>query len=89
LPDLKESNPVWRVITTSLSSGSVWVNGHNLGRYPEVIRINGIYIPETWLKKRNNMLVIYDQNGVHPDKVSIQAEIAASRDYTIFAETGR
>jgi beta-galactosidase len=89
LPDLSGTHPIWRVITTSLSSGSVWVNGHNLGRYPERIRINGLYIPESWLRAESNTLVIYDENGANPDKVSVQAEIAASRDETIFSESVR
>lgn len=74
------SNVIWRVITTSLSSGSVWVNGHNLGRYPEKIKISGMYIPDCWLKPGKNTIVIFDENGVLPTKVSIRAEAAASRD---------
>jgi len=74
------SNVIWRVITTSLSSGSVWVNGHNLGRYPEKIKINGMYIPDCWLKPGKNTVVIFDENGALPTKVSIRAEAAASRD---------
>ncbi len=79
-PVLKQSHAIWRVNTTSLSYGSVWINGHNLGRYPEKVRINGLYIPECWLKPGNNTLIIYDENGVLPGKVSIEAEEAASRD---------
>jgi len=79
LPALKNTHPIWRVNTTSLSYGSVWVNGHNLGRCPEKIRINGLYIPECWLKTGLNKLVIYDEYGVLPNEVSIQTEIAASR----------
>ncbi|MDB5030563.1 MAG: hypothetical protein JWP71_1284 [Mucilaginibacter sp.] len=80
LPALKGSQPIWRVNTTSLSYGSVWVNGHNLGRYPEKIKINGLYIPGCWLKPGANKLVIYDENGVLPNKVSVEAEVAASRN---------
>ena len=89
IPALKGTHPMWRVNFTSLSAGSIWVNGHNLGRYPERIRINGLYIPETWLKIGNNTLVIYDENGVRPDKVIIEAETAASRDEAIFIESVR
>lgn len=89
LPDLNNCRPVWRVITTSLSSGSVWVNGHNLGRYPEKIKINGLYIPENWLKKKNNTIVIFDENGVVPKGVSIRAETAAGRDVAIYLESER
>jgi beta-galactosidase len=74
------SNTIWRVNTTSLSYGSVWVNGHNLGRYPEKIKINGMYIPACWLKPGKNTLVIYDEAGVLPNDVRIEAEQAASRE---------
>ncbi|MGF7081267.1 beta-galactosidase [Mucilaginibacter sp. UYCu711] len=80
LPLSKQSYAIWRVNTTSLSYGSVWVNGHNLGRYPEKIKINGMYIPECWLKPGANTIVIYDENGVSPKDVRIEAEQVASRD---------
>jgi beta-galactosidase len=80
LPVSKQSYAIWRVNTTSMSYGSVWVNGHNLGRYPEKIKINGMYIPECWLKSGANTIVIYDEDGVSPKDVRIEAEQAASRD---------
>jgi beta-galactosidase len=73
-------HPIWRVVITSLGHGSVWVNGHNLGRYPEKIPINGLYIPECWLKSGENSLVIYDEDGKRPDAVTVSAEVAASRE---------
>ncbi|MXV16357.1 beta-galactosidase [Hufsiella ginkgonis] len=74
----------WRVITTSLGHGSVWVNGHHLGRYPEKIKINGLYIPEPWLREGRNEIVIFDEDGTSPLKVSIRAETAAGRETVIF-----
>ena len=74
------SHPVFRVITAGLGHGSVWVNGHNLGRYPETIPVNGLYIPECWLINGENSLVIYDEDGNLPAGVAVQAEVAASRD---------
>ena len=73
-------HPIWRVLTAGLGHGSVWVNGHNLGRYPEKIPINGLYVPECWLQAGRNSLVIYDEDGHHPDRVTVAAEAAASRD---------
>ncbi len=73
-------HPIWRMISKGLGHGSVWVNGHNLGRYPEKIPINGLYIPECWLKAGDNELVIYDEDGKSPSAVTIEAEVAASRD---------
>jgi len=70
---------VWRVITEGLGHGSVWVNGHNLGRYPEKIPVNGVYVPECWLVKGKNSLMIFDEDGASAGKVRIEAEVAASR----------
>jgi beta-galactosidase len=80
LPALKGSHTICRVNTTSMGHGSVWINGHNLGRYPEKIKINGLYIPECWLKPGVNKIVIYDEDGLSPKKVTIETETAASRD---------
>jgi beta-galactosidase len=79
VPQPKGKHLIWRVHTDSLSYGSVWVNGHNLGRYPEKIGNIGMYIPECWLKPGINQLVIYDEDGKRPDKVSIQSEKEAGR----------
>jgi beta-galactosidase len=77
---------MWRVTFEGLGHGSVWVNGHNLGRYPEKIPVKSLYIPECWLVKGTNSLVIYDEDGNRPDKVRIIAEKAASRDVSIMSE---
>ncbi|AMR32283.1 hypothetical protein A0256_13070 [Mucilaginibacter sp. PAMC 26640] len=79
VPQAKGVNLIWRVSTNGLSYGSVWVNGHNLGRYPEKIGNIGIYIPECWIKPGVNQLVVYDEDGKHPGKVSVQLEKQASR----------
>ena len=78
-------HPIWRVLSTGLGHGSVWVNGHNLGRYPERIPVNGLYIPESWLISGRNSLVIYDEDGRRPDQVTVAAETAASRDVVALA----
>ena len=80
------SHPVYRMVTEGLGHGSVWVNGHNLGRYPEKIPINGLYIPECWMKPGENTLIIYDEDGNLPSKVSVEAEVAASRDTQVFTD---
>ncbi|GGH00165.1 beta-galactosidase [Mucilaginibacter phyllosphaerae] len=79
LPAAKGKELIWRVHTDGLSYGSVWVNGHNLGRYPEKIGDIGMYIPSCWLIPGSNQLVIYDENGKRPGMVSIQLEKQASR----------
>jgi MYXO-CTERM domain-containing protein len=45
--------------TSGLSSGSAWVNGHNLGRFSGNTLL---YVPESWLTD-NNTVVIYDASG--------------------------
>lgn len=81
-PPATGAHPIWRVVTTGLGHGSVWVNGHNLGRYPEKVPINGLYIPECWLVNGKNTLMIYDEDGKTPEQVKIESEIAAGRDVT-------
>ncbi len=72
-------HPILRVTTTGLSRGFVWLNGHNLGRYPEKIPINGLYLPEPWLNTGRNELVIFDEEGRAPTNVMLVIEQAASR----------
>jgi beta-galactosidase len=80
VPAIKRQHLIWRVHTNGLSHGSVWVNGYNLGRYPEKIGNDiGMYIPECWLKPGINKLVIYDEDGERPDNVRIKSEQAAGR----------
>jgi len=73
--------PIYRLSTKGLTRGNVWLNGHNLGRYPEKIKIDGIYLPECWLKDGPNDLTIFDEEGtVPPASVHLRCEQAASRE---------
>jgi beta-galactosidase len=40
--------------------GTVWVNGHNLGRYWYVGPQQRLYCPASWLKKGKNEMVVLD-----------------------------
>ncbi len=71
---------IWRVLTKGLGHGSVWVNGHNLGRYPEKVPAPGLYIPECWMKTGGNELLIFEEDGRGVEGVSIVPELAASRE---------
>jgi beta-galactosidase len=73
-------HPMWRVTFQGLSQGFIFVNGHNIGGYPERVPINSLYIPETWLKEGENSIIIYDQYGNRPDKIEIAPEVVASRN---------
>lgn len=77
---------VWRVVPEGLGHGSIWVNGHNLGRYPEKIPVRGLYIPECWLVKGKNSLKIFDEDGKEAWKVSIEVEEGASRPVSVLKE---
>jgi beta-galactosidase len=72
-------HPIYRVSLKGMSRGSVWLNGHNLGRYPEKVPVDGIYLPECWLNKGRNSLILFDEVGNRPRDVKIVIETAASR----------
>ncbi|HLZ87476.1 MAG TPA: GH92 family glycosyl hydrolase, partial [Puia sp.] len=83
--EARGEHPIWRVHIDGLGHGSVWVNGHNLGRYPEKTPAPGEYIPECWLKDGVNELVIYDEDGRRPDSVTVRRERAAGRRLTWYS----
>ena len=72
---------VLRVAWGKLHGGYMWVNGHNLGRYPDPFMRRGLYIPSCWLKNGKNSLVIFDERGNNPQSVHLVIEHAASRTY--------
>ena len=74
------AHPIYRVTYAGLTRGTVWLNGHNLGRYPEKIRITSLYLPECWLVDGPNSLTIFDETGASPAKVQLITETAASRE---------
>jgi len=78
-PGASGPHPVLRVSTAGLSKGFVWLNGRNLGRYPEVSPVDGVYLPESLLRPGKNDLVIFDEEGNSPAGVKIVVENAASR----------
>ncbi|NNM87910.1 MAG: hypothetical protein HKL95_05265 [Phycisphaerae bacterium] len=62
-----------------LQAGYIWLNGHNLGRYPDFNMPMGIYLPPCWLKPGRNTLVILDEQGRSPLACKLAVEPAASR----------
>ncbi|MDB5148422.1 MAG: hypothetical protein JWQ57_2442 [Mucilaginibacter sp.] len=79
VPQATGNTFIWRFDPVGLGHGSVWVNGHNLGRYPEKLDMKSLYIPECWLKPGLNQVVVYDEDGSNINKTSIVAEEAAGR----------
>lgn len=72
-------HPILRFSTRGLSRGFVWLNGHNLGRYPEKVPIDGYYLPECWLKPGVNELIVFDEEGNAPVEAHLWIEKTASR----------
>jgi beta-galactosidase len=62
-----------------MSRGFAWLNGHNLGRYPEKVPVDGLWLPECWIKPGLNELTVLDEEGnaIAPEHLWI--ETAASR----------
>ncbi|SEB04780.1 beta-galactosidase [Pedobacter hartonius] len=79
LPRLKGKLLIWRLNPEGMGHGSVWLNGHHIGRYPELNGKVGMYIPEPWLKPGENELLIYEEEGKYPQSVNISSEQAAGR----------
>ena len=73
-------HPVLRVLPGGLSRGFIWLNGHNLGRYPETSDVAGLYLPECWMQAGRNTLLFFDEDGQPPTQAALTEEQAASRD---------
>ncbi|TSJ44376.1 hypothetical protein FO440_09410 [Mucilaginibacter corticis] len=79
VPQVKDRTLIWRFDPVGLGHGSVWVNGHNLGRYPEKLDMKSLYIPESWLNAGVNHLVVYDEDGKPISKTQVVTEPDANR----------
>ena len=71
-------HPIYRLMTNGLLAGSAWLNGHNLGRYPDPTPAPGMYLPESWLKPGENSIEIFDQQGASASQVHLMVEQASS-----------
>ena len=81
-------HPILRASPQGLSRGSIWLNGHNLGRYPERSPVDGLYLPESMLLPGKNTLVVFDEDGASPTGLKIVVEAAASRTGMILVPAG-
>ena len=76
------ARPTFRLSTVGLSHGFVFVNGHNVGRYPEKaqsLSLLGVYLPECWLKEGKNTVTIFDEEGATPVRSSVIVEQETSK----------
>ena len=76
---------VMRVAWGDLTGGYMWLNGHNLGHYPDTIMRMGLYIPSCYLKRGANELIVSDQEGHSPVNTRLVVEKTASRWYATLA----
>jgi beta-galactosidase len=79
------ANPILRFDTTALSRGTVFLNGHCIGRFPSTIKYQdkpvGMYLPECWFAPDGkNTLIVFDEEGKSPAQSPLQVETAASRE---------
>ena len=64
-------------LTSSMTKGQVWVNGHALGRYWSVRDEQGHYsqrynhVPEAWLREGMNELVVWEEVGGDPHGITL------------------
>ncbi len=76
---------VVRVAWGDLTGGYMWLNGHNLGHYPDSVMRKGLYIPSCYLRRGANQLIVSDQEGHSPANTRLVVEKAASRWYATLA----
>ncbi|SEF84584.1 beta-galactosidase [Paenibacillus sp. UNC499MF] len=60
-----------KITLDGLSKGILWVNGFCLGRYWQIGPQESYKIPVSLLKKRNEVL-LYDEEGCHPEGVRLE-----------------
>lgn len=72
-------NAILRVLPDPEAHGFIWVNGHNLGRYPQKVAMKGLYVPECWLNGGTNVITVFDEDGLGAGKIRMTIETSASR----------
>ena len=72
---------VLRVAMTGMGGGYVWINGHNLGRYPDPVMPAGVYIPSAWLHSGRNSIIVFDEQGHSPTQVHLTVYANACRQH--------
>jgi len=56
--------------TSKLGKGTIWINGHNLGRFWSVGPQQTLYVPGPWLKTGTNEIVVFDMLPTTHESVS-------------------
>jgi beta-galactosidase len=88
-PAATGTHSILRATWTGLSRGFMYLNGHNLGRYPDKVAVDGIYLPEAYLLPGGNTLTLLDEQGNSPAGVEIVTEEAATRSVREFVPASK
>ncbi|VAI30164.1 unnamed protein product [Triticum turgidum subsp. durum] len=68
----KGTDPV-AIYLGSMGKGQAWVNGHLIGRYWSLVAPeSGYHIPREWLQESDNLLVLFEETGGDPSKISLE-----------------
>jgi beta-galactosidase len=70
-PDFSE---ILRLKTKGMSRGTLWLNGRIIGQY---VPDGEYYLPEPWLNQ-DNLIVLADEEGKSPDRVTLLREAPAA-----------
>ena len=65
---LSETGDTW-LDMRSWGKGTVWINGHDIGRYWYIGPQQTLYLPAPFLKKGNNEIVVFEQLKPTQDRV--------------------
>jgi len=72
-------HPVLRAAWGYCGGGYMWLNGHNVGRYPDPVMTEGLYLPSCYLKPGTNTLTVFDESGRSPLHIKLVLERNAGR----------
>lgn len=67
---LEQTGDTW-LDMRNWGKGSVWINGHHLGRYWNAGPQQTVYVPAEWLKKGKNEIMVFEL--LKPEQTSIRA----------------
>jgi hypothetical protein len=76
---LEPANPIM-VRMDGMIKGDIWLNGHHIGRYWQIGPQRDYYLPCSWLKEKDNLLVLAEEYGGWPDPAHVRLINAWDRE---------
>jgi beta-galactosidase len=65
---LAETGDTW-LDMRSWGKGSVWINGHHIGRYWYIGAQQTLFVPAPWLRKGKNEIIVFEQLKPEQDEI--------------------